>query len=1005
MPHPFAASRAPDTSTLVFVGRTREQQELRTVLAAALGGHGAIALISGEAGIGKTTLARAVCREAEGQGGLVLVGRGDDLAPTPPYGPWIELFAHYPADVQGLTLPSAFTQPGGVGAVASQATLFDAVRAFVTAAAARCPLVLLLDDLQWADPASLDLLRFLARTLADLPVLLLATYRADDLPRDHPLHRLVPALVRESRATRVALRPLAEADVRTLVSAYHILPAAGAERLVRYLGERAGGNPFFAGELLWALKNDSVLIPAVDGWTLGPLEVVRVPTLLRQIIEGRLARVEDETRRLLAVAAVIGQEVPYALWAATAATNEDVLQTHTALAVEAALLDESPDGIRVRFRHTLIRAVLYETVRPWQRRRLHRQVAEQLAAHPHADPDTVAYHFAQAGDARAAGWFVRAGERAERAVALRTAGERYEAALAFLDSEDADPLLVSAAERGWLLHGAARTRRYSTPRQSLLALDEVDRLARDAGDTALAAVALRLRGLLDCYVGAVQIGMSEMAAAVTAIRALSPPDRARLTARLEGTGFGAGDGYGTYVSWLAVTGRNAEARERGEQIMHEMTTPQSPPSQPLSRDPGDVIMYSGLAMVYASLGLPTHAREAFDYYRAANRALGDYAQVHAAWGYEAMIVYLPYAADRHDERLHLEEETENARAVAHGTVLYPPRYVLQALLFVEGAWNEIEAITSTVRDAGVTATPHQGWACVRGPLARARGDAALAWRIVHTVFPNGPATEPGALSFLDVLPVILLAADLARDAGDLPTAQQWLAQYDRWLTWSDTVLGQAEGALGWAAYYRDAGDASRAGNAAHRALVHATAPRQPLALLATHRCLGALTTDAGQYADATTHFDTALTLADACAAPYERALTLIARAALGRAIGDAAMIAASLDEARVICTALGAIPAITQIDALTPGTPVPAMIPVAILTTSVTGLTRLTARETDVLRAIVGGRSNREIAEMLSISVRTVDRHISNLYAKLGVTGRAEAIAHAIRHRLTFGDQ
>ena len=114
MLHPFAASRALDTSTLVFVGRTREQQELRTVLAAALGGHGAIALISGEAGIGKTTLAEAVCREAEGQGGLVLVGRCDDLAATPPYGPWIELFAHYPADVQGLTLPSAFTQPGGV---------------------------------------------------------------------------------------------------------------------------------------------------------------------------------------------------------------------------------------------------------------------------------------------------------------------------------------------------------------------------------------------------------------------------------------------------------------------------------------------------------------------------------------------------------------------------------------------------------------------------------------------------------------------------------------------------------------------------------------------------------------------------------------------------------------------------------------------------------------------------------------------------------------------------
>jgi len=994
-----------------LIGRARERQALYDALDAALAGRGGLVLLSGDAGIGKTALAESLCDEAKERGARVLVGRCDDLAVTPPYGPWVRLFPRVAREREDASLspPAVFIggDGDGVGAVTSQAALFDAVYAFVVAAAAQRPLVLLLNDLHWADAASLDLLRFLARTLTDLPVLLIATYRAGELPRDHPLQRLIPALVREAGATRIALHPLVDTEVSALVTARYPLSAPDAERLVGYIQERAGGNPFFLGELLRTLEDDGALAHiAADSWALGPLDAVRVPALLRQVIEGRLERVENETRLLLAVAAVIGQEVPYALWAATAATDEETLPDRAAPALEAALLDELPDGTRVRFRHALIRAVLYETVLPSRRRRLHRQVAEQLAARPHADPDAVAYHFARAGDAQAARWLARAGERAERAVALLTATERYEAALALLDADGADPLLANPAERGWLLHGAARTRRYVTPRQSLLTLDAVDQLAGEADDAALAAIALRLRGLLNCYVGAVQRGLPEMAAAVAAIRALSPADTARLKARLDGTGFGAGDGYGTYVSWLALTGQNAEARERGERLVREMTAP-----QPSRRDPGDVIAYSGLAQVCAALGLPAQAREAFDQYRAANRALGDYAQVHSAWGYEAMFVYLPYAADYRDERLLLEDETERARAVAHGTALYPPRYMLQALLFVEGAWDEIEAITGVVRAAGITATPHQGWACVLGPLARARGDTERAWATVRGVFPDGPETEPGTLNFLDVLPVILLAADLARDAGDLPTARQWLTQYDRWLAWSGTVLGQAEGALCWAAYHRAAGNASQAWEAAHRALAHATTPRQPLALFATHRCLGVLATDAGQHADAAAHLDTALALADACAAPYERALTLLARAALGRATGDDALTTASLDEARAICMTLGATPALAQADALAVHMPVavsPAADSTAVITTTTTTVRSLpgglTAREMDVLRAIAGGQSNRGIADVLSISVRTVDRHISNAYAKIGVAGRAEAIAYAIRHHLTHDE-
>jgi len=211
--HP--ADRAPGFAAAPsrLFGREGEQRALSDDLSAAMVGNGRLVLIGGDAGIGKTALAGAICRAAHGQGALALIGRCYDLAETPPYGPWLELFARYPADVatpnDGLPpLPTVFAQPGGVGAVASQSVLFREVENFLTTLAARRPVVLLLDDLHWADPASLDLLRFVARLAATLPLLLLATYRTDELTRGHPLHRLLPLLVREARASRLDLRPL-----------------------------------------------------------------------------------------------------------------------------------------------------------------------------------------------------------------------------------------------------------------------------------------------------------------------------------------------------------------------------------------------------------------------------------------------------------------------------------------------------------------------------------------------------------------------------------------------------------------------------------------------------------------------------------------------------------------------------------------------------------------------------------------------------------------------------
>jgi DNA-binding NarL/FixJ family response regulator len=162
-------------------------------------------------------------------------------------------------------------------------------------------------------------------------------------------------------------------------------------------------------------------------------------------------------------------------------------------------------------------------------------------------------------------------------------------------------------------------------------------------------------------------------------------------------------------------------------------------------------------------------------------------------------------------------------------------------------------------------------------------------------------------------------------------------------------------------------------------------------LLAAHRLLGELQTNAHHFSSAREHFDQSLALADACAAPYERALTLLAMAELRAAIGDADAVRALLDEVRAICTPLAAKPALAHADA------VAARVPASrnVLANYPDGLS---AREVEVLRLVATGSSNQEIAESLSISVRTVERHITNLYGKIGARGRADATAYALRY-------
>jgi DNA-binding CsgD family transcriptional regulator len=275
-------------------------------------------------------------------------------------------------------------------------------------------------------------------------------------------------------------------------------------------------------------------------------------------------------------------------------------------------------------------------------------------------------------------------------------------------------------------------------------------------------------------------------------------------------------------------------------------------------------------------------------------------------------------------------------------------------------------------------------------LAQAQGDADLIETLTREALPEGPATEPGGGNYLTAHVLLRVEAALAVDARELVAAKAWLEAHDRWLAWSGAVLWQAEGDLAWAAFHRMAGDSALAFRHAEQALARASQPRQPLALLAAHRLLGELDTAAGRPSEARLHLDLALALADACAAPYERGLTLLAFAELHEVAGDHAAARALLEEIRDICTPLGATPALARADALA------ARLATSGRSADATELPAgLTPREVEVLHLLAQRLTDKEIAEALFLSPRTVGVHVASVLGKLGVSNRREAAAAA----------
>lgn len=874
--------RAPAPAPLV--GRERELQTVRAALDAARTGRGALVLIGGEAGIGKTALAEAALREAADADCAVLAGRCFDLAETPPYGPWIDLFAHYAPSPAAPPPPGPFARRGTVGAVPSPLALFVAVEDFLTALAARQPAVVLLEDLHWADPASLELLRFLARALTAAPLLVLATYRSDEPMRAHPLYALLPHLAHEAGVGHLTLGPLDDAAVRALVDARFGLGGDDAGRLVAYLQRRAEGNALFVGELLRVVREAGLLARRDGGWALGDLTGAPVPALLRQVIDARVARLPAETQRLLVTAAVVGQDIPLPLLAAVADADEDAVLDAVEQASGTRLVEPTPDGARVRFAHALIREALYEGCPLSRRARLHRRAADALLAQPHPDPDALVHHLRRARDSRLGRWLCEAGARAFLASAQATAVARYGEALPLLTNPDDAPRRYLALFRLHLL-------RLHEP-ASVAHIEEAVRVAADLGDAVLAACALIRLGFARAFNGDIAAGLAEQERAMAVLAAHPDYVFHGYVAPVNA----ADQGRGTLACTLATVGRVREALALVR-------------TRPLT-----VNGYLALIACEGLLGRPEAMRAAVREFLGTlppteSRLAGYGLSMDLA---EAVIPY--HADDAALVRAVAEAAGAAFARVGEATLGFPPRLPQVAALILQGRWAEALAFLPLARRLSHSL---QSWGFpLYGMVVRARGERALAWALVGEMFPAGAGTVPGALPIRCALAMQRTAAALALDEGDLDTARAWLTAHDRWLAWSGAVPGKSEGRALWARYHRRAGDPEQARAHAEAALAHATAPRQPLALLAAHRLLGALDTADGRYDAARAHLDVALALAADCAAPYARALTLLALADLHRATGDRASAMNTLAETRDLLEPLDACPARARANAL-----------------------------------------------------------------------------------------
>jgi tetratricopeptide (TPR) repeat protein len=571
-----------------LVGRGRELEQLDAALSDAIARRGGLVVVTGEPGIGKTALARAFVEHAAGRGASWAWGTCWDGGGAPAYWPWVQIaralarredaatlraglgpaapwIAGLLPELAGTLGPPAL--PSDLNADQARFRLFDAIASLLATVAERRPLVIVLDDLHWADASSVLALEFLSRALPDLAILAIAAYRHTEA---HPRDELAAALGGLARAaTRLSLEGLDRDEVARLATAV----ASGLEpadapgippQLVAAVHAASAGNPFFVDELVQLLASQGRLHDERSAADPLPL-----PGGVRDTIRRRLAPLDEASMVALRAAAVIGGEFPLAMLARIVGCPPAEILERLDAPLRAGLVTAAGDSGRYGFLHALVRDTLAGSIPVNERARLHLLTAEALEQHYGDDVEPhlaeIAHHFllgaSAGGGARAVEFAARAAERAVGQFAYHEAAELYERAIAVAAGLAADD------RRAWELHhglGEALTRAGDVEgsRAALGVASEHARRLEDPVHLAQSALAATLpgysRGIVNEVLGA---GLEE---ALQRLDAAEPRDAAHRVAI---------DALRCRVRvQLAAALFWAPERERRERLVDEATT-------------------------------------------------------------------------------------------------------------------------------------------------------------------------------------------------------------------------------------------------------------------------------------------------------------------------------------------------------------------------------------------------------------------------------------------------
>lgn len=990
-------------SSPVFVGRSAQLERVVEALRRAGDGHPTFILVAGDAGVGKTRLVEEIANRAEGLGGRTLVGgcvqMGDDNLP---YAPIVEALRQLSDDVSpddlrrfigpgfveltrlvpdfALSLATA-EGPSADASTSNQGRLFEVLLGVFRRLAADRPLLVVIEDIHWADASTMALLGYLARNLSGATVLV-ATYRSDELHRRHPLLPFLAEVERRRRVDRIDLQPFDRREIAELVRAIRSEPSD--RELIDQLFERSDGNAFYVEELLATRA------------TTGEL-----PTTLRDVLSARVAELSGPSQELLRHASAAGPSISASLLATVSRVDEVKVHARLREAVERHILTTHPANDRLTFRHALIREAVYESLLPWERTRLHAAFAVALEATPadEGDPSRaaeLAYHWYAAHDLpRALEAAVRAAIAFDRVVAPADAHAQYERALELWDRVP-DAARLVGLERLDLLERAAAAAWVTTPGRAVALMNATIELVDPVADPTRAG---QLWELLGRYLWA----SGDSPAAVEACRTaaglvpVAPPSAAR-------------------AQILASLGRmlmnDARIRE-ARPVLEEAAAL----ARATGADATEGYALNSLGLVLGYLGDFDSGREKLRASREIALRLGNAFEVGRADS--NILDLLVHIAGRFEEAATLAPEAF-AYAQEHHLATFPGVYDLcegAGALFRAGRWVEADELLERAHGFESPGIPEIFLNERLALLEVCRGHhKAAAERIALLRRLMGRSTD-----MQWTLPLCEVSAELALWQGRPMDARREIADvFDR--------LGEL-----------DAGNISRIGPVIALALraeaEQAEAARSgrsdgemPDVRHAAGRQMGLMRAMHGEIVrdrPALVPFATAyLSLCEAEVSRLEghpglewwsgaadafAVLLMPYQRAYARWRGAEALLAArsrrvaatdALVEAHGIATDLGAEPLRREIEAtakrarinLSPGHhdtsagPKPA------------ALFGLTARELEVLKLLVAGRTNREIADQLFISENTAGVHVSNILGKLGVARRMEAAA--IAHRL-----